>query len=89
MQTILGLVAAGLGVALVPHCMSKLHRADVRYLALDSRGLRRRDRGAMAGGQRGAGARGTYCRTAPLPVRGDPAAPDENDPLDGRRLAAA
>jgi DNA-binding transcriptional LysR family regulator len=37
MQTILGLVAAGLGVALVPHCMSKLQRLDVRYLALDAR----------------------------------------------------
>ena len=36
MQTILGLVAAGLGVAVVPHCMSKLERSDVRYLALDS-----------------------------------------------------
>jgi DNA-binding transcriptional LysR family regulator len=36
MQTILGLVAAGLGVAVVPHCMSKLQRNDVRYLALDS-----------------------------------------------------
>jgi DNA-binding transcriptional LysR family regulator len=36
MQTILGLVAAGLGVAVVPHCMSKLERGDVRYLALDS-----------------------------------------------------
>jgi DNA-binding transcriptional LysR family regulator len=39
MQTILGLVAAGLGVALVPHCMSKLQRPDVRYLALDTRGF--------------------------------------------------
>jgi DNA-binding transcriptional LysR family regulator len=39
MQTILGLVAAGLGVALVPHCMSKLQRPDVRYLALDARGF--------------------------------------------------
>ena len=39
MQTILGLVAAGLGVALVPHCMSKLQRSDVRYLALDARGF--------------------------------------------------
>jgi DNA-binding transcriptional LysR family regulator len=37
MQTILGLVAAGLGVALVPRCMSKLQRPDVRYLALDAR----------------------------------------------------
>lgn len=36
MQTILGLVAAGLGVAVVPHCMSKLQRSDVDYLALDS-----------------------------------------------------
>jgi DNA-binding transcriptional LysR family regulator len=36
MQTILGLVAAGLGVAIVPHCMSRLGRSDVRYLALDS-----------------------------------------------------
>jgi DNA-binding transcriptional LysR family regulator len=39
MQTILGLVAAGLGVALVPHCMSKLQRPDVRYLALEARGF--------------------------------------------------
>ena len=39
MQTILGLVAAGLGVAVVPQCMSKLQRADVRYLALDARGF--------------------------------------------------
>lgn len=36
MQTILGLVAAGLGVAIVPHSMSKLGRNDVRYLALDA-----------------------------------------------------
>jgi DNA-binding transcriptional LysR family regulator len=39
MQTILGLVAAGLGVAVVPRCMSKLQRPDVRYLALDARGF--------------------------------------------------
>lgn len=39
MQTILGLVAAGLGVAVVPQCMSKLQRPDVRYLALDARGF--------------------------------------------------
>jgi DNA-binding transcriptional LysR family regulator len=39
MQTILGLVAAGLGVAVVPQCMSKLLRPDVRYLALDARGF--------------------------------------------------
>lgn len=39
MQTILGLVAAGLGVALVPRCMSKLQRPEVRYLALDARGF--------------------------------------------------
>ncbi len=38
MQTILGLVAAGLGVALVPACMAKLGRSDVRYLALDRAG---------------------------------------------------
>jgi DNA-binding transcriptional LysR family regulator len=38
MQTILGLVAAGLGVALVPACMAKLGRPDVKYLALDRRG---------------------------------------------------
>lgn len=37
MQTILGLVAAGLGVALVPQCMSKLQRPDVHYIALDAR----------------------------------------------------
>ncbi len=36
MQTILGLVAAGLGVAIVPHCMSGLERSGVRYLTLDS-----------------------------------------------------
>ena len=36
MQTILGLVAAGLGVAIVPPCMSKLQRSDIRYLALES-----------------------------------------------------
>lgn len=36
MQTILGLVAAGLGVAIVPRCMSKLQRSDIRYLALES-----------------------------------------------------
>ena len=36
MQTILGLVAAGLGVAIVPRCMSKLERSDIRYLALES-----------------------------------------------------
>jgi DNA-binding transcriptional LysR family regulator len=39
MQTILGLVAAGLGVAVVPHCMSRLGRDDVRYLALDATGF--------------------------------------------------
>ena len=39
MQTILGLVAAGLGVAVVPRCMSKLQRADVHYLSLDARGF--------------------------------------------------
>ena len=39
MQTILGLVAAGLGVAVVPQCMSKLQRSDVRYLTLDARGF--------------------------------------------------
>ena len=39
MQTILGLVAAGLGVAVVPHCMSKLRRPDVHYLALDTTGF--------------------------------------------------
>jgi DNA-binding transcriptional LysR family regulator len=34
MQTILGLVAAGLGVALVPACMANLRRQDVAYLKL-------------------------------------------------------
>lgn len=34
MQTILGLVAAGLGIALVPACMENLQRSDVRYLKL-------------------------------------------------------
>ena len=38
MQTILGLVAAGLGVALVPACMAKLGRPDVRYKPLDPAG---------------------------------------------------
>ena len=38
MQTILGLVAAGLGVALVPACMANLRRAGLRYLALDAAG---------------------------------------------------
>jgi DNA-binding transcriptional LysR family regulator len=36
MQTILGLVAAGLGVALVPACMAMLQRPDVRYRKLSS-----------------------------------------------------
>jgi DNA-binding transcriptional LysR family regulator len=34
MQTILGLVAAGLGIALVPACMALLKRPDVAYLPL-------------------------------------------------------
>jgi DNA-binding transcriptional LysR family regulator len=34
MQTILGLVAASLGVALVPACMARLRRPDVAYLRL-------------------------------------------------------
>ena len=34
MQTILGLVAAGVGVAVVPACMATLQRPDVRYLHL-------------------------------------------------------
>jgi DNA-binding transcriptional LysR family regulator len=34
MQTILGLTAAGLGVALVPACMANLRRPDVAYLPL-------------------------------------------------------
>jgi DNA-binding transcriptional LysR family regulator len=38
MQTILGLVAAGLGVALVPVCMAKLGRPDVRYRHLRPEG---------------------------------------------------
>jgi len=38
MQTILGLVAAGLGVALVPACMAKLGRPDVRYRHLIQQG---------------------------------------------------
>jgi DNA-binding transcriptional LysR family regulator len=38
MQTILGLVAAGLGVALVPACMAKLGRPDVRYMPLKPAG---------------------------------------------------
>jgi DNA-binding transcriptional LysR family regulator len=39
MQTILGLVAAGLGIALVPTCMAMLRRPDVRYLKLASPGV--------------------------------------------------
>ncbi len=39
MQTILGLVATGLGVALVPACMATLRRPDVRYLRLASPGV--------------------------------------------------
>jgi DNA-binding transcriptional LysR family regulator len=38
MQTILGLVAAGLGVALVPACMAKLRRPDVAYVRLSGTG---------------------------------------------------
>jgi DNA-binding transcriptional LysR family regulator len=38
MQTILGLVAAGLGVALVPACMAKLRRPDVAYVPLGGAG---------------------------------------------------
>jgi len=38
MQTILGLVAAGLGFALVPACMALLRRPGVAYLALDPPG---------------------------------------------------
>lgn len=38
MQTILGLVAAGLGVALVPACMATLGRPDVRYRPLEPPG---------------------------------------------------
>lgn len=38
MQTILGLVAAGLGVSLVPACMAKLRRPGVAYLRLDRPG---------------------------------------------------
>lgn len=34
MQTILGLVAAGVGVAVVPACMAILQRPDIRYLHL-------------------------------------------------------
>src|SRR5262249_33036878 len=34
MQTILGLVAAGLGVALVPACMAKLGRPDLAFATL-------------------------------------------------------
>jgi DNA-binding transcriptional LysR family regulator len=38
MQTILGLTAAGLGVALVPACMANLRRPDVAYLPLREAG---------------------------------------------------
>jgi DNA-binding transcriptional LysR family regulator len=38
MQTILGLTAAGLGVALVPACMANLRRPDVAYLPLRGAG---------------------------------------------------
>lgn len=34
MQTILGLTAAGLGIALVPACMANLRRPDVAYVSL-------------------------------------------------------
>ena len=35
LQTALGLVAAGVGIALVPSSVRRLGRNDVRYLALD------------------------------------------------------
>ncbi len=39
MQTILGLVVAGLGGAVVPHCNSMLRGSGVHYLALDATGF--------------------------------------------------
>jgi DNA-binding transcriptional LysR family regulator len=35
LQVALGLVAAGVGIALVPHCLHSLKRPDVVYNALD------------------------------------------------------
>lgn len=39
LQTALGLVAAGVGIALVPSSVRRLGRNDVRYLALDEAGI--------------------------------------------------
>ncbi|WP_439687971.1 HTH-type transcriptional regulator CatR [Cupriavidus oxalaticus] len=39
LQTALGLVAAGVGIALVPHSVQRLHRDDVRYAAIDAPGF--------------------------------------------------
>ncbi|MGB8664877.1 MAG: LysR substrate-binding domain-containing protein, partial [Serratia inhibens] len=39
LQVALGLVAAGEGIALVPHCLHSLKRPDVVYNALDERHL--------------------------------------------------
>ncbi len=40
LQTALGLVAAGIGITLVPASVQRLHRDDVRYVPVDARRLR-------------------------------------------------
>lgn len=39
LQTALGLVAAGMGITLVPSSVQRLHRDDVRYCAIDAPGF--------------------------------------------------
>ncbi len=39
MQTALGLVAAGIGITLVPASVQRLHRDDVRYVPVDAAGF--------------------------------------------------
>jgi DNA-binding transcriptional LysR family regulator len=39
LQTALGLVAAGLGITLVPASVQRLHRDDVRYVPIDAPGF--------------------------------------------------
>ncbi|MCA3184575.1 MAG: LysR family transcriptional regulator, partial [Cupriavidus sp.] len=39
LQTALGLVAAGLGITLVPSSVQRLHRDDVRYVPIDAPGF--------------------------------------------------
>ncbi len=89
MQTILGLVAAGLGVALVPQCMSKLQRPDVRYLALDARGFEVETVALWQSENAGAGARPAHRRAAGRPSGVTQQRLAESDPSDGRRPAAA